>query len=1027
MSGVGSTVTAMPSEYPLDTAERAVLALPDDASAAVLGAPGTGKTRTGVELVAERITSGRFAADEVLLLAPRRPQAARLRDRLLLAVGRPTSGPLARTPASLAFDIARRSAAAEGREAPVLLAGGEQDTLLGQLLEEPTAAWPERLGSEVRGVRAFRNELRELFARCRERGLEPGDLVRLGAERGRDDWVAAGTLWAEYLDVVAVLHPNAFDSVELAALAAAAVQRGAGGEVADRLRLLVVDDLQDAGEATVGLLAALAARGTAVVAFGDPDVAADSFRGGEPDLLGRFGERLRLPHAARLRLDTVHRHPATIREFVAGVTERIGTALAGAQRSAVAPDGGHPVTALAATGAGDAAVRIAHLLRDRHLQAGVPFADQAVLVRSGALAEPLARALEIAGVPAVVATTGLPPSADRAARALLDVVATAIGQVPLTPDRAVELLTGPFCGLDGLALRRLRLALRVEELAGDGARSSGALLVEALEAPGRLATVESGIGRRAARFAGVLAEVRAANENGASAEELLWLVWAAGGLAGPWRERALSAGIAAAEANRDLDGVVALFTAAARAAERGPTDPAGRFLAAQLAADVQDDTLAPRGLRDGVLVTTPSAAVGAEFDTVVIAGLQDGVWPNLRPRGSLLGLPELVAVLAAPPGTPVVVGDERRSVLSDELRLFALAASRAKRMLVLAAVANDDESPSVLFGLAEGPTPDASAESPNALRPLVALLRRTVVTGTEVERVRAAGALARLAGADVGGASPDQWWGLAAPSTVEPLVPDPLASVAVSPSKLERFEDSPLDWFVERVAGGEPLLAAAIGTVIHWVLETATVPDESLLLTALEGRWRELDFEAGWLEARERRLAARMIGAVSAYLTARERERWRLLGGETKFEFPVGRAIVRGMIDRVELDPDGRVHVVDLKTGATRVAAADVPTHAQLGVYQLAVLEGAVEGVDPAADRGGAALLYVRQKGAEPFKLIPQAAVDDDAAEAMRVRIRAAAEGMAAATFEGLLEPEQRHGASTFRPMLLRIPEVCGG
>ena len=277
------------------------------------------------------------------------------------------------------------------------------------------------------------------------------------------------------------------------------------------------------------------------------------------------------------------------------------------------------------------------------------------------------------------------------------------------------------------------------------------------------------------------------------------------------------------------------------------------------------------------------------------------------------------------------------------------------------------------------------------------------------------------------GAAPAGWWGLAPVSTDEPLVPDPEQPVRVSPSKLERFEESPLDWFLERVAGGEPMLAGAIGTMLHWVLETAESPDEAALLAALEGRWRELDFEADWVEAREHRLADRMIAAISRYLADLAADGTELLGGETAFEFPVGRALATGTIDRVERDPGGRVRVIDLKTGSTRPSAAETLRHAQLGVYQLAVRAGVVDGVDPEAASGGAALLFVRPKNRDPYTLLTQRPLDDDAAAEFRSRLAAAAEGMAAGEFPGPVEPEIRFGSSPFRPMLLRVPDVCGG
>jgi RecB family exonuclease len=684
------------------------------------------------------------------------------------------------------------------------------------------------------------------------------------------------------------------------------------------------------------------------------------------------------------------------------------------------------VEGIEAAGAGELALAIAHLLRSAHLDDGVAFADQAVIVRSGALAEPLARALEIAGVPAVTATTGTPLSTDRAARALLDVVAAGLGVMRLTPETAVDLLTGPFGGLERLTLRRLRLALRAEELAGGGDRSAGELLVEALSAPDRLVTIDTAFGRRAARFAETLAQVAARAADGASAEELLWLVWDRSGLAESWRDRALGSGIGAAEANRDLDAVVALFTAAARAAERAPTDPASVFVTAQLEAKVQDDTLAPRGRREGVLVATPGAVAGLEFHTVVLAGLQDGIWPNLRPRGSLLGVGELVRVLASG-DAPAGVADERRAALSDELRLFALAASRSRSRLILAAVANEEEAPSVLMSLASSVrTVRTEEEAPNSLRPLVGMLRRTLVSGAEGDRPEAAAALARLARDGVPGAAPATWHGLAPASTTAPLVEDPEAPVRVSPSKLEQFERSPVDWFLDRVAGGEPLLAGAVGTMLHAILENNATGDEAELLAALEGRWKELDFEAEWIGARERRLAERMTRSIARYLADRAREGGLLLGGETAFEFAEGRALVHGTIDRIERDADGRVRVVDLKTGSKQATKAEAAQHAQLGVYQLAVLQGAVPGVPPEAARSGAALLYVRAKSKQGYSLVGQAELDRSAAEEVRRRLREAAEGMAAAEFDGLVEPEVRHGASSFRAMLPRIPEVCG-
>src|SRR5690606_19859070 len=116
------------------------------------------------------------------------------------------------------------------------------------------------------------------------------------------------------------------------------------------------------------------------------------------------------------------------------------------------------------------------------------------------------------------------------------------------------------------------------------------------------------------------------------------------GLADAWADRALRPGAVGEEADRRLDSILALFTAAARFVERDPGAGPEVFLAAVREARLADDSLAPRAVSDAVLVATPPGVVGLEFDTVAGASVQEGSWPDLRIRGSLLGPQELVRV-----------------------------------------------------------------------------------------------------------------------------------------------------------------------------------------------------------------------------------------------------------------------------------------------------------------------------------------------------------------------------------------------
>src|SRR5690606_22279981 len=118
---------------------------------------------------------------------------------------------------------------------------------------------------------------------------------------------------------------------------------------------------------------------------------------------------------------------------------------------------------------------------------------------------------------------------------------------------------------------------------------------------------------------------------------------------------------------------------------------------------------------------------------VIVAGVQDGIWPNVRLRGGMLGTWRLAdAVDALRTGrapTPPEALDRRRSALHDELRLFVRAVSRARTHLVVTAVEDDDSTPSPFFAFLPPAQPVAvhrSAEHPLTLRGLVARHRRTL-------------------------------------------------------------------------------------------------------------------------------------------------------------------------------------------------------------------------------------------------------------------------------------------------------------
>jgi RecB family exonuclease len=196
----------------------------------------------------------------------------------------------------------------------------------------------------------------------------------------------------------------------------------------------------------------------------------------------------------------------------------------------------------------------------------------------------------------------------------------------------------------------------------------------------------------------------------------------------------------------------------------------------------------------------------------------------------------------------------------------------------------------------------------------------------------------------------------------------------------------PRQWFLARKAQAETArsAAASFGSVVHVLAEYGahTQVDHDELSHHLESVWHQLDFDAHWLSAVERVEAE---SALERFLTWQEaRSDHTLIGTEVEFSCEVDlgtdRIHLTGSADRVERDPDGRIRIVDFKTSKTAPTATDIALHDQLGVYQLAVQQGAFaavvgEGARPA----GAELVYLRLAdgdGGHP-KTFLQASIDD--------------------------------------------------
>ncbi|HZD66887.1 MAG TPA: PD-(D/E)XK nuclease family protein [Acidimicrobiales bacterium] len=192
---------------------------------------------------------------------------------------------------------------------------------------------------------------------------------------------------------------------------------------------------------------------------------------------------------------------------------------------------------------------------------------------------------------------------------------------------------------------------------------------------------------------------------------------------------------------------------------------------------------------------------------------------------------------------------------------------------------------------------------------------------------------------------------------------------SLSPSKVSAFKDCALAFRFTAVdqLPQPPSVPAVKGTLVHRALERLfwSVPaggrTPAAAQTHLEAAWAERHRDPEWLglglgpEDAEAMLAdARVL--VANYLAMEDPDAVVTIGTELTLEARLGSLLLRGIIDRLDLDPEGQLVVTDYKTG-------QAPGHAQeqsrlAGVHFYAFLCEQALGVRPAKVQ----LLYLRDQ-----------------------------------------------------------------
>jgi superfamily I DNA/RNA helicase/RecB family exonuclease len=950
----------------------------------ITGRTGTGKTRALIEAAVSRIKDGQ-SPDSILLLTYGRDRASELRDAIVIASNESAHEPLARTFHSLAYSILKMRTADQYRDL-VLMSGSEQETLIADLLEGDIASgyrsWhkdlqkgPDSLGEPL-ATQGFVRELRDLIMRANERGITPTDLALRGHQLGEKYWEGAADFWNRYLEGLVLQESLAgdakmrIDPSEIINLAKRYLTKNPEllAELRARFTTIIVDEFQESDPSQRALLELLAGQDLIIVA--DTQSAVGRFRGADPEGVAAVLDQQIAGGARKIEFTTNFR----------------GTPQKSTARLLSESEEAH---------------FIAHQFKRAHLMQGVPYSQMAVIVRShGQCASAIRRAFAQVAIPVAGDIEALANNAAIAPFLLLARIAT--GAAPLNLENAEKLLTSEFGGATSVSLRRTRAALLAARDEASDKRSGTQLIIDAIK-KGDIAIEDSAELMRVHNLLAI-AEKSIAKRN-STIHDLLWAIWNNAvtsdneKLSDAWRAAALRGGSRGAAADRDLDAMIQLFDTAARHIERFPGADPELFLKEIENETIVSDVITSRGVRpDVVEVLTVHSTKGRQWQMVAVAGVQEGSWPNLKQRSSLLGAERLVERVRhgdeiAQLELDTIAAD---SLAEDEARLFHVATTRASNSLLVTAISREDETPSIFFedfADALGQT-DAHTKVPRPLTApaLVATLRREVNISGDTT---AAGILKTLSTSGIHQADPTQWLGSAPISSDLPVV-DAGQPVSVSPSGAENFNECGLKWFLEKSGGTNgDSTAQLLGSVIHEfarlkVDEPATT-DLQLTEKLIEA-WPLIDDSQGWISTAALNRAKKMLERFAQYHRESTRE---VVGAELNFTIQVGRATIRGNVDRVEVDADGKFYIIDFKTGKNVISKADAQENLQLACYQLGVILDGFEEKLKGVEVAGSELVFLANK---TQKVTTRVREPIDAQE-IQETIEVIAEGMGAATF----------------------------
>lgn len=924
----------------------------------LLGAPGSGKSTRAVAAVRESLASG----GRPLLLGFGRDAVALLREQV--GVNGVRREPIVRTFHGLAFSLLQKNHRAGPN--PFLLSGAEQDVFIRRLLAEGLTGWPATFSQAIETA-GFAKELRDLLSRVVERGISPAEFAAIGEGADRPEWVSAAHFYSTYLDRLSEERPGAIDpnALILGAITLLRNDPTVLSQVRSSFNLLVVDDFHEA-DPSQRMLLSLIAQGSLFVTA-DPASAVGKFRGADPEGMVAALESIAIERHDELVTEVLnvnHRATHEIAHVLQGVSSEIPRS--DYSHAALTERSGGAIRIENYGSAIDEATAIALWFQELHVIEGLSYREMAVITRNSNT-ELFRIAFSALGIP-IAHTPELPLAERNAIWPIFTLISLADASLKSEFDahqydsEVEELMLSIYGEADMFDIKRLN-ELRFRS------GSSGSALYELLNERNDLPTT---------RISKYIEEVRKIlSKSGGRTDEILWKVWQllsnAGEPAAMWQNVALSGGRKGEAAHENLDSVIELMQNASRFTERKPKSRVMEFVHEMQSQEFDADVIRPRRIeRERVAITSVHRARGREWRVVAIPSLNGGAWPNLTPRGSLLGSEEFVELHDRSDNSAnaeILKLNASSALLIDERRLLNSAVGRASEYLMISAVTGEDSRPSRFFreiSQRMRPTSTGVSKVSDRLSPesfISSLRQRATGEGggnippAETTPERAAQILGFLANADVAGADVSRWYGYRPLSDDRPVAVDD-EEIRLSPSTIDTFENCQLRWLLAQNGGQRgDTKSQELGTLIHQIAEELITPEisESDLRSKLVAGLSAIDLGKGWVRASYEKSAVKMFENLLEWHRTNKRT---LLSVESRIDLHIGRVHLTGKIDRLESDESGKTVVVDLKTAKSAISKADAQATHQLSAYQLAVAEGGVRDLELAPPAGGE-LIYL--------------------------------------------------------------------